>query len=44
MATIYTIKLVSHWVRYPEKEIEDKIKRILMESGNVISINVKEDK
>jgi hypothetical protein len=29
MATIYNIKLTSHWINYTEKELAEKIKKLL---------------
>lgn len=40
MATVYKIELVSHWINYPENEIEDKIKKALLEHNNVLNIRV----
>ncbi|MFT6125837.1 MAG: hypothetical protein ACJAVA_000279 [Flavobacteriaceae bacterium] len=43
MATTYKIKLTSHWINYTEKELGDKIKRLLKEDEkkNEYSIEVK---
>lgn len=42
MATVYNIKLTSHWINYSEKELEDKIKKLLKEDEkkNEFSVEV----
>ena len=34
MATVYKIELTSHWINYTEKELADKIKKLLKEDEN----------
>jgi hypothetical protein len=43
MATVYKIELTSHWINYTEKELTDKIKKLLKEDEkkNEYSIEVK---
>ena len=42
MATVYKIKLTSHWINYNEKELAKKIKKLLKadEKKNEWSIDV----
>jgi hypothetical protein len=44
MATVYQVKLVSHWINYPEEQLakilEDAIKEKEREKGNAIQIDV----
>jgi hypothetical protein len=47
MATIYNVKLVSHWVNYSEEQLkkllEDAIIAKERKKGNTIQIEVKRD-
>lgn len=43
MATVYKIKIVSHWINYPKELIEKKIKEALMEHGNEIQVKVEKE-
>ncbi len=45
MATVYNVKVVSHWINYTEEQLqkmlEDAIKDKEREKGNTIQIKVK---
>ena len=45
MATVYKIELISHWINYTEKELAEKIKKLLRddEKKNEYSIIVKRE-
>lgn len=44
MATVYTAKIISHWVNYTEKDLqsilEEAIKEKMSDSTNEISVEV----
>lgn len=46
MATVYKIELVSHWINYTEKQLEqiilDGIQTKEKEKGNEIQVRIKE--
>ena len=48
MATVYKVKVVSHWISYSKEELEkiliDAVKKIEREKGNEIQIRVEERK
>lgn len=47
MATVYNVKIVSHWINYSEEQLkkmlEDVIENKEREKGNTIQINVKRE-
>ena len=47
MATIYKVKIVSHWINYPKEELqmvlEDALKETERQTGTVITISVIEN-
>jgi hypothetical protein len=48
MATIYKVEIVSHWINYTKKELEEilteTLEKIEREKGNEIRIKVEERK
>ena len=44
MSTIYKIELVSHWINYNPKDLEEKIKEVLKDKKNEIEIKVIREK
>ncbi len=42
MATIYKVEIVSHWVNYPEAELQKMLEEALKEKGNHITVEVLE--
>lgn len=48
MATVYNVKVVSHWINYSEKQLqkmlEDAIKQQEREKGNTMQIKVKRER
>ena len=44
MATVYKVEVTSHWINYPEEELqkilEEAVKKIEREKGNTIQFNV----
>ena len=46
MATIYKVKVVSHWISYSKEQLEEilteAVKKIEFEKGNTIQIKVEE--
>ena len=41
MATLYKAEIVSYWINYEPKELEEIIKKALKEKGVEIKVNVK---
>lgn len=40
MATVYNIKLTSHWISFTENQIKEKIEKALKEVGNEITVEI----